>query len=84
MLIDERRLLRSLGIKSTLSWKLISLYESGRVSVLWELRTKSQFDTALWGVLAPPNDVVKRNKFEQWLKENSVLVQQIKSKYKKT
>lgn len=84
LLIDERRLLRSLDIKSTLSWKLVSLYESGRVSVLWELRTKSQFDTALWGVLAPPNDVVKRKKFEQWLKENDVLVQQIESKNKKT
>jgi hypothetical protein len=84
LLIDERRLLRSLGIKSSLSWKVVSLYESGRVSVLWEIRTKSQLDTALWGVLAPPNDVVKREKFERWLKNNNALVKQIESKHKKT
>jgi len=84
LLIDERRLLTSLGIKSTLSWKLISLYESGRVSVLWEFRTKCQLDTALWGVLAPPNDVVKREKFERWLKDNNTLVLQIESEHKKT
>lgn len=79
LLIDERKLLNSIGIKTCLSWKLVTLYKSGRVSVLWELRTKSQYDTALWGILAPPNDVVKLNKFQGWLEENKSLVQQIQS-----
>lgn len=79
LLIDERKLLSSIGIKTCLSWKLATLYESGRVSALWELRTKSQYDTALWGILSPPNDVVKMNKFQGWLKENKILVQQIQS-----
>ncbi len=68
LLDDEQRLLTNTGIKTKMSWKELTLYESGRVSVLWELRTSSQNDTALWGTIAPPNDVVKFEKFQLWLK----------------
>lgn len=68
LLDDERKLLDNIGIQTKQRWKEATLYESGRVSVLWELRTKSQHDTALWGIIAPPNDVVKFEKFQLWLK----------------
>ncbi len=67
LLEDEQRLLTNVGIQTKMSWKVMTLYESGRISVLWELRTSSQNDTALWGTIAPPNDVVKFEKFQRWL-----------------
>lgn len=79
LLVDERKLLRSIGINTAINWREITLYESGRVSVLWQIRTQSQYDTALWGILAPPNDVVKFIKFQAWLEEKKSLVQQIQS-----
>ncbi len=79
LLDDERKLLASIGIRTSRNWKEVTLYESGRISVLWEIRTKSQQDTALWGTLAPPNDVLKFQKFQNWLQENNDLVQQVES-----
>ncbi|TFG32787.1 hypothetical protein EU528_02425 [Candidatus Thorarchaeota archaeon] len=67
LLEDEQRLLTNTGIHTKMSWKVLTFYESGRISVLWEVRTSSQNDTALWGTIAPPNDVVKFEKFQHWL-----------------
>jgi hypothetical protein len=67
-LIDcERELYSDLGIEVTVTPRLISLYESGRVSVKWEARTSDSSATIRLGIMCPPNHPEKEEVLKKWI-----------------
>ncbi|MHA1769115.1 MAG: hypothetical protein ACTSV3_04615 [Candidatus Thorarchaeota archaeon] len=66
---DESRLARSLGINISVGPDLIRYYPAGKkVSARWKAVTESRQDSARWIRICPPNDRIKRNRAERWLK----------------
>lgn len=59
--------------------KEVYLYETGRVSVIWEAYTKSEQDTLRWAVLAPPSSGYKRRYVAEWLSECQERAQQLRN-----
>jgi hypothetical protein len=75
LLEDERKVCSKRGIKTNVHPSYVRFYvRTGRVSLHWEAQTSSRKDVALWGLLALPNDVRKRRKFLEWMKENKDVV----------
>jgi hypothetical protein len=65
--LDEQQLCRNLGIKTGRHLCYVRYYvESGRVSCHWEAHTRSQEDVELWWKKAPPNDVRKRTRLNDF------------------
>ena len=67
LLDDEVRLARSLGISMSKRIKEINIFNSGRVSVTWYVRTRKQEDTINWALLALPAAGYKRKEVKRWL-----------------
>jgi hypothetical protein len=65
---DEVTLCESLGIKITTTPQTIRLYDSGRVSVIWQAKTTGQPDAHKWALLALPSTGPKREAVMEWLK----------------
>lgn len=64
---DEQRLCRKLGIKTGRHLCYVRFYtKSGRVSAHWEAHTSSQMDVEKWWRVAPPNDVKKRARLNDY------------------
>ncbi|MHA1638338.1 MAG: hypothetical protein ACTSUO_01055 [Candidatus Thorarchaeota archaeon] len=56
---------------------------TGRISVKWQTKTASQEDVAMWGILAPPNDVRKSSILSEWMKKNKNRVNDAKKKLRR-
>ncbi len=69
LLEDEKTLCQSLGIHMRRFFREIILHETDRVSVIWEIYTKSKKDTQKWATIAPPSSGPKRKAVEQWLEQ---------------
>lgn len=67
LLVDERSMIESLGIKCRMNPLRITLFETGRISVSWELITKRRSEALKWALMAPPSNGRKRKLVEQWL-----------------
>ncbi len=67
LLKDEKELAESLGIKMQMIFKELKLQESGRVSTLWEIYTKSSTDTLQWATLAEPSSGEKQSAVRDWI-----------------
>jgi hypothetical protein len=64
---DEQRLCNRLGLKTGRHLCYVRLYNtSGRVSTHWEAHTSSQQDVERWWRIAPPNDVKKRARLDEY------------------
>jgi hypothetical protein len=60
---------------------LISMSEAtGRISVKWQTRTVGREDVALWGIVAPPNDVRKYKILKDWMQRNNAVVEIVRKK----
>ncbi len=70
LLADEKSLLESIGIKSRMVPVRITLFETGRISVSWELVTRRRNEVIKWALLAPPSSGRKRKDVEIWLSRN--------------
>ena len=68
-LIDgERKICSRLGIGTRVESRTLTYYvDSGRLSSSWELCTRSLKDAMRWAILAPPNDVFKRNGVQEFI-----------------
>jgi hypothetical protein len=64
---DEKNLCGSLGIAVEIRPKQVCLHESGRVSVVWEARTKTAEDAFRWAIQAPPSSGRKLEATNRWL-----------------
>ena len=63
----EQKLCRKLGIKTGRHLCYVRFYTtSGRVSAHWEAHTSSQQDVERWWRIAPPNDVKKRARLDDY------------------
>jgi hypothetical protein len=67
LLKDEKELIQSLGIRMQDIFKEIHLYETERVSAVWEIYTDSNYDTRLWADIALPSSGEKRVTVLEWL-----------------
>jgi hypothetical protein len=67
LLLGERQLLTSLGIKTRLVPMQITQYPTGRLSVSWELMTRGRKEAKKWALLAPPSSGYKQKNVEEWL-----------------
>ncbi len=67
LLKDEKQLCQDLGIEMEMKFKEIHIQQSGRVSSIWEIMTKSENDTLLWTEIAMPSSNPKRKKVQDWL-----------------
>jgi hypothetical protein len=77
--MDERFLLKKMGIKSRIGPVRIILYkDSGRVSCIWTLVTKNRRDTMRMALLAPPNDSYKRNRVRKFIQKYSCLEDEVR------
>lgn len=69
---DEHHLIQRLGlicpnpVLLQINWS----EKTGRVSASWTLSVGEQVSIAKWGLIALPNDIVKREKFIKWLRRN--------------
>lgn len=70
LLVDEKAIADSLGIKCRMVPIRITLFETGRISVSWELVTRGRNEALKWALLAPPSSGRKRKQVEQWLSTN--------------
>jgi hypothetical protein len=64
---DEKNLIQSLEIKMKQIFKEIRVYETGRVSTIWEIYTEKEEDTRRWAALALPSSGNKRDAVYAWL-----------------
>ncbi len=64
---DEIDLIQSLEIKMRQIFKEIRIYETGRVSTIWEIYTENEDDTKRWATLALPSSGNKRETVNAWL-----------------
>ena len=67
LLADEKSMLESVGIKSRMVPLRITLFDTGRISVSWELTTRGRDEALKWALLAPPASGRKRREVERWL-----------------
>lgn len=67
LLVSEKVLLASLGIKTRIVPRYITLYQTGRMSVSWELMTRGRNEAIKWALLAPPSSGHKQKNVEDWL-----------------
>lgn len=67
LLEDEKELIESLDIQMTRIFKMLILYESERVSTIWEIYTETEDDTRKWANIAPPASGPKQEKVQTWL-----------------
>lgn len=72
LLADEKDLIQSLGIRTQMIIKDIRLYETGRVSTIWELYTKTKTDTKRWADIALPSSGEKRRAVYVWLTNDAM------------
>lgn len=81
LIFDEQELCEGNGIqtKTAIPSNISYSYQTQRVSVKWQTATSAQEDVALWGLLAPPNDVTKKRKLMKWMKQHSDLVSNAKT-----
>jgi hypothetical protein len=74
LLSDLAEVCKSLGIQVSLKPQRLEYSEgSGRLSLIWRLRSQRRKDTMRWALLAPPNDVNKKGKVMQYISENPKL-----------
>jgi hypothetical protein len=83
LLEDERNLCRSLGIRVEIRPKQVCLHESGRVSFVWEARTKTADDAFRWAIQAPPSSGRKLEATNRWLAAYDKEVQSIRRQLQK-
>jgi hypothetical protein len=67
LLVSEKALLASLGIKTRIVPRYITLYQTGRMSVSWELMTRGRNEAIKWALQAPPSSGHKQKNVEDWL-----------------
>lgn len=67
LLADEKSLLEGIGIKNRMVPIRITLFQTGRISVNWELVTRGRNEVLKWALLAPPSSGRKRRDVEKWL-----------------
>ncbi|MFW9934238.1 MAG: hypothetical protein ACFFDU_01735, partial [Candidatus Thorarchaeota archaeon] len=67
LLLGERRLIKSLGIKTRMVPIWVTQYSSGRLSVSWELMTSGRNEAKKWALLALPSSGYKQRDVEEWL-----------------
>jgi hypothetical protein len=67
LLEDEIKIASNLGISMYKLIKQIQLYESGRISAIWESYTRTKKDTYKWSQLALPSTGSKRKVVEEWI-----------------
>jgi hypothetical protein len=67
LLEGEKNLIQSLGIKMRQIFKEIRIYETGRVSTIWEMYTEKEDDTQRWATLVLPSSGYKRDAVNDWL-----------------
>ena len=83
-LLDEQRICDSIGIGTKVYPGVIALSErTNRVSVRWCLQTSGQDEAIKWVLLAPPNDVIKRKKTIEWMKQHSDRVGHVKERLRR-
>jgi hypothetical protein len=73
LLVSEKNLLASLGIRTRIVPRYITLYHSSRISVSWELMTRGRNEAIKWALLALPSSGYKQKNVEDWL---STMVEQ--------
>jgi hypothetical protein len=67
LLVDEKQLCESLGIKMSEKIKEVHLHQSGRISVIWEIHTQNKDDAKRWAKLAMPSSDPKQTEVIEWL-----------------
>ena len=69
LMIDEQKLLRGLGVRTTKPYVRGVYYYEGteRISVLYHAATSTQSDAMRVAFKCPPDDEVKRAKVEKWM-----------------
>jgi hypothetical protein len=67
LLRDEKQLCESLGINISEKIKEIHLYQSGRVSAIWEIHTRNRNDAKRWAEFAIPSSNPKMTEVKEWL-----------------
>ena len=75
---DEERITSIIGIKIVTTPDQIRYFtKTGRVSVSWQARTANSIEAMKLAIIAPPNDVKKRNFLRGWLRSKSDEVEEI-------
>ncbi len=76
LLNDEHRIIESIDIacKGPLLAGVYWYEKTKRVSASWKLVVTKQHSIAKWGLQALPNDIIKRAKFQKWMKRKSSVV----------
>ncbi len=78
-MLDEVETLRKIGVDAMPCFVSITLYKkSSRLSALWHANTSTIHGAARLGVLALPNDEVKRRRVEERMEERKKLVDKIR------
>ena len=77
---DERRLLKDFGVQTSKPYVQGVYYYEGseRISVLYHTRTKTKDDVMRVALQCLPEDVVKRNKVEDWMKSEPARLARVK------
>lgn len=84
LLDDEATLAKQLGIEIHIYAENITMYEgTGRISLKWVAKTKSNDDAIRWALLAPPNDPRKSDKVKSWLAERPDDVERVRRQLQK-
>jgi len=74
LLSDEMKILADLGVDSYSKFSRVTLFErTGRVCADWEICIPDPEDVMLVGLLAPPDNGVRRKEVEKWLKANPAM-----------
>ena len=81
---NEAALAERIGITVHIYPEYITVYENtGRISLKWVAKAKSNDDAIRWALLAPPNDMRKNEKVQKWLAERPDEVERIRAQLQK-
>lgn len=70
-IMDEKEVVEKLGVKLTISPISVHYHgKSGNVTVSWRWRTAGETEARKLAIIAPPNDVKKREVLRKWLLGN--------------
>ncbi len=68
LLDDEGRICKANGIDTKIRPSRVYLHkDTGKITVIWRLRTRTLQDAMRWAILAPPHDVYKRSLIERFI-----------------
>ncbi|MGY5852368.1 MAG: hypothetical protein RTU92_02245, partial [Candidatus Thorarchaeota archaeon] len=73
LVLDECAIAESLGIKVlAVPYDIRYFRKSGRVSVAWSARTANSEEALKLAIIAPPNDVKKREILKRWIRSKLI------------